>query len=1279
MRFFNLFLLFFGFQTFIYGQLDPYVECMDEGDAVIGLDRKDWAPISDLSEGYKLDFEIPDTPYDCARISNVQFTLSYSEDMNTIDPPECLLFLYTNIYVDCPSNAPASCSGYWERQGSFPTILLENDNDDFQEGTLLGYDIIVVHDGNIAACDQTPIANGDYSASLEVCMEVYYELIGPEIDLGDDLEICETGTTTIFGPDDFDDYDWSGPVRSSEQDLEGAIPGFYELIVTDDNGCTGSDDVTVFPIDDFTLEINQPDTLTVCDLTSLPDLSAIVNGGMNAQGFDYLWTFPDASVSDRPTIAPDLDGTYTLFVEDRFSGCTNEAQIVIEFGQVAAAQIDSVSMESIALCGGDVTLEAFVPYTDTGDYTYEWVNGTDTTYGEFYTVSDEGMYILNLLNDRNCPVTSDTIQIIQSTLGFAGEDNSDEICESIVIDLNDYLINADSNGQWRDRDGSGALSNSMFDPIGLDGRYLFEYIIVNNMPCNNDTSVITMDIFREPSQAINDALCQDDFLIINGNRYDVNNPTGTENVSGNSPCDTLVNISLTFLDTYDVDRNEQLCDDQSTIINGTTYDINNPSGIENMIASNGCDSIVTVDLSFVSSINTMRDDELCQGQSIMVNGNTYDQGNPMGTETLQSINGCDSIINIDLSFISSVSFTVDDQLCEGQSVIVNGNTYDRNTPTGTEMLQSINGCDSLVTIDLSFVSNFNTTVDDELCSGESVVINGNTYNEANPSGIEMLQSINGCDSTINIALSFVSGFDEMRDDQLCPGESVIINGNTYNEVNPIGTENLQSISGCDSIINVMLSFFPTNSPTQNIESICEGDSVFVVDEYYMTAGMYSDIIPDQNGCDSLIETQVIVSPCAIDLEVDFIDLLCNGDNSGIIEFSITTMDNDTYAFAVVGDNGFNENGLISNGSVIEYTNLNAGMYQIIIIDGNNEEVASETFNLLEPDVVNVEINIESPIACHDDLADLSSTVTGGTGTFDYLWSSGETSENIIGIPAGTYTLSVTDQNNCTDEASVTLTEPDEFVLSVRSSNIPCGETDSGEIEIQQVFGGTEPYSYSIGGSTFTAETMYTGLSAGTYDIVVTDDNGCSIQTSVTIIVESSQSIAPIGPFTINEGESINLDLNLTFTPNSIAWMPAESLSCADCENPTANPTVTTTYDVMVEDDMGCIIPTQVQVIVNPFVESDPEIYLPTIFSPFEQGSNNNLFLPFTSSDTELMVDDFSIFDRWGNLVHQESGVVQGWDGTFNDKELGVGVYVYRISYTINGVAQNRAGSITLVK
>ena len=366
--------------------------------------------------------------------------------------------------------------------------------------------------------------------------------------------------------------------------------------------------------------------------------------------------------------------------------------------------------------------------------------------------------------------------------------------------------------------GTEVLSNAN----GCDSTVTIDLVFNNNTTGNENYSGCSGDGYS---------------VVVNGVTYDESNSSGTEVLSNVNGCDSTVTIDLVFNNNTTGNEVYTGClgDGYAVIVNGVTYDESNSSGTEVLSNVNGCDSTVTIDLVFNNNTTGNENYIGCAGDgySVDVNGITYDEGNPSGTELLTNSNGCDSTVTIDLTFNSSVTGSEAYTGClgDGYSVVVNGVTYAEANPSGTEVLSNVNGCDSTVTIDLVF--NNNTTGNEVytgcLGDGYAVVVNGVTYNESNPSGTELLSNANGCDSTVTIDLTFNSSVtgSEAYTGCLGDGYSVVVNGVTYAEANPSGTETLTAVAGCDSIVTIDLVFNNNTIGNENYIG-CTGDGYAVV-------------------------------------------------------------------------------------------------------------------------------------------------------------------------------------------------------------------------------------------------------------------------------------------------------------------------------------------------------------------------------------------------------------------------------------------------------------------
>ncbi len=389
----------------------------------------------------------------------------------------------------------------------------------------------------------------------------------------------------------------------------------------------------------------------------------------------------------------------------------------------------------------------------------------------------------------------------------------------------------------------------------------------------DSTLHINLEFVDKTEETFDWQLCEGEELLVNGTIYDANNPAGTETIAaGNMQgCDSIIHIDLQFVPHSEFIFQQTLCSGELLMVNGHTYDQQNPTGTELLSgqAANGCDSTVFVQLGFHEPAENYIQQQLCNGSSININGTLYDESNPSGTEVLtgQSSHGCDSTLHINLEFVDKTEETFDWQLCEGEELLVNGTIYDANNPAGTETIAAGNmqGCDSIIHIDLQFVPHSEFIFQQTLCSGELLMVNGHTYDQQNPTGTELLsgQAANGCDSTVFVQLGFHEPAENYIQQQLCSGAGLWVNGNWYDESQPEGIEILTnaSVNGCDSTIYVQLSFH--QQITENLQaSICRGESFLLNGQTYQQSGQYSQQLVSVQGCDSLLLLDLVVMDAA---------------------------------------------------------------------------------------------------------------------------------------------------------------------------------------------------------------------------------------------------------------------------------------------------------------------------------------------------------------------------------------------------------------------------------
>lgn len=276
------------------------------------------------------------------------------------------------------------------------------------------------------------------------------------------------------------------------------------------------------------------------------------------------------------------------------------------------------------------------------------------------------------------------------------------------------------------------------------------------------------------------------------------------------------------------------------------------------------------------------------------------------------------------------------------------------------------------------------------------------------------------------------------------------------------------------------------------------------------------------------------------------------------------------------------------------SNLAPGNYNLTIDDAGNCPF-TDSYTITEPTDIVITVDSENDISCYAaNNGSINITVTGGTGNYVYTWTKGGSpyavTEDISNLAPGNYTISVTDANNCGPRtASFTITEPPLLVVSlVSQTNVLCYGFSTGAITVN-VTGGTPGSGYLFswtgpGGFTSNNQNL-TAIAAGTYDLTVTDANGCIKTLSVIITQSSDITIAytttPITCYGANNA-SMSVTLSGGNPPYTFVWDNL-STSLSQTNLSAGN------YTITVTDNVGCIR-TQTIVIaqapvfmVNPIV------------------------------------------------------------------------------------------------
>ncbi|TXC76226.1 T9SS type B sorting domain-containing protein [Luteibaculum oceani] len=326
----------------------------------------------------------------------------------------------------------------------------------------------------------------------------------------------------------------------------------------------------------------------------------------------------------------------------------------------------------------------------------------------------------------------------------------------------------------------------------------------------------------------------------------------------------------------------------------------------------------------------------------------------------------------------------------------------------------------------------------------------------------------------------------------------------------------------------------------------------------LVAGIYEVLVTDSAGCQ--VSAQIEVTEPANPLEItstSISDVDCFGGNTGSISINVSGGTSPySYEWSGISHSGPNP------------TNLSAGWYTVVITDANGCTL-EEAFQIEQPDFpLAGDLNIMDVLCKGENTGAINANSTGGTDPFRYrlnnsAWQTDGTFENLI---AGTYTIEIEDANSCTFDTVVTISEPDLLSGTTQGSAPTCFQGADGKITAT-ISGGTTPYTFQWNDGQNQTTNTAINLSAGEYQLVVTDANGC-----ILILNESLEEPTPITISFIKsdiecEGENTGwaqANPSGGTSPYSYLWNDANNQKTKIASNLIAG-----TYNVTVFDANGC--------------------------------------------------------------------------------------------------------------
>ncbi|HEX5001144.1 MAG TPA: hypothetical protein VFW78_01500, partial [Bacteroidia bacterium] len=887
-------------------------------------------------------------------------------------------------------------------------------------------------------------------------------------------------------------YSYMWNTGATTQNISSLAAGTYTVTVTDANGCTTVKSVS----------ITQPVAALTTNLTSSQPVSCFggANGSINLSvsggttPYTYAWS-NGATTQDISNISA---STYTITVTDA-RGCTATRSVTIT--QPAAAVAVSITATPNVSCFGGTNGAATATVTGgTAPYLYQWNTGATT---QILSGLIAGLYTVTITDANSC-ATSGQITITQPAAALV---NSLSVTQTVAcFGGNNGSINNTVSGGTAPYTYNWSNGASTQNISGLSAG-TYTVTVTDSKGCTTVKAVTV----TQPSGALTGSITSTTnvscFGGVNGAvDLTVSGGTGPFTYAWSNGA-TTQDLTGTASGTYTV----TITDSRGCTTTKTATIIQPAASLSASIAS-------SVNISCFGGTNGSVTTTISGGTSPYSynwsNGSTTQNLTGLGsgtyTVTVTDINGCTATVSANLSQPAaslSTSYSVTSNVsCFGGSngaidLSVNGGTpaYTYNWSNGavsedltgvasgnyTVTVTDANGCTSVKTVSISqpAASLSGTAVQNPpvSCFGGSdgaanLAVSGGTgpYTYLWSNGSTLQSILNLSSGTYTVTITDANGCTANASVNITQPSAALTSSTTT-------TSNISCFAGNNGSVDLTV-----NGGTMPY-AFNWSNGAITEDLSGLPAGSYSVIVTDVNGCTTTAAASITQPPGSLGANIAITQqVACYGGGNGAIDLTVSG-----------GTSPYTINW--SNGAVTEdLSGLAVGVYTVNISDANGC-ITSATAAITQPLApLSSTLNVLSNVNCFagtDGTLDLS--VSGGSVPYTYLWSSGNVTQDLYNVAAGTYTVTVTDVNGCTLQQSATVTQPAAALTSSITSqtNVLCFGGLNGAIDLT-ISGGTTPYVYNWSNGANSED--ISGLSGGTYTVMVTDANGCNTSISATL-------------------------------------------------------------------------------------------------------------------------------------------------------------------------------------
>ena len=472
------------------------------------------------------------------------------------------------------------------------------------------------------------------------------------------------------------------------------------------------------------------------------------------------------------------------------------------------------TLQAVSGCDSIVTLELFVKPVNETTLAEGICEGETYQFGS-QTLSVSGSYVEVFTGANGCDSTSTLLL----TVGIADTVVlTQAICEGDTITLGTQFIFA-----------AGSYSDTLINVTGCD-------------------SIVNLEVTVNPIQysTIEDTICGGTPYQFGGEQI-ISTGSYVDTLQSVAGCDSIVTLELFVKPVATTSLVEFICDGDSYVFDNMTLTLSGTYS-DTLSGVNGCDSISTLHLIVGATDTLATSDIICSGDTVVFGTQSLTQTG-VYTEVFTSSGGCDSLVSLTLEVVMNSSSNVYDTICSNDSVAFGGVFL---THAGVYVSTILNnaGCDSAITYHLAMLDAYSATIEQEICLGDSLVLGGVAYYQAGTYN-DTLQSVNGCDSILSINLSLSYPTDTLVNESICNGSSLVFGSNTITTAGTY-TEVFQSNLGCDSTVTMVVAL-GNSTDTSVVESICQGDIYYFGTQPLTQTGTYNQTFTNVTGCDSVVQ------------------------------------------------------------------------------------------------------------------------------------------------------------------------------------------------------------------------------------------------------------------------------------------------------------------------------------------------------------------------------------------------------------------------------------------